>query len=144
MNEIANQPMNAPKADAGWGDSFQEKALRLRSLRFQLLAANIANADTPNYKARDIDFKAELERSITETKIAMGNSSNNQSSIGLAASAPTILYRVPSQSSIDGNTVEMDAERAAFAQNDVMYRFTLQRVSGAYKEMSDLFKTLID
>lgn len=116
------------------GESLHEHALRLRSLRMELLAGNIANADTPNYKARDIDFRAELQRATSQ-----------QGVVGTSRTAnlePTLLYRQPSQPSLDGNTVDMDAERAAFAQNTLMYQFTFQRVSGVYKEMSELFKTL--
>lgn len=123
-----------PATPAASGDSVHEHALRLRSLRMQLIASNIANADTPNYKARDIDFAGELRRAMAAATTPSGNTANMPE--------PKLLYRVPSQPSLDGNTVDMDAERAAFAENAVMYQFTLQRVSGAYKEMSELFKNL--
>lgn len=118
------------------GESLHEHALRLRSLRMELIAGNIANADTPNYKARDIDFRAELQRAMAPQQAVSSGGSRP------ATLEPSLLYRQPSQASLDGNTVDMDAERAAFAENALMYQFTLQRVSGAYKEMSELFKTL--
>lgn len=104
----------------------------------QLIASNIANADTPNYKARDIDFAAELTRAIAASALGTTGPARPTN-----VPDPQVLYRVPSQPSLDGNTVDMDAERAAFAENAVMYQFTLQRVSSAYKEMADLFKTLV-
>ncbi len=125
---------------------FWENALRLCGQRFELIASNIANADTPNYKARDIDFKAELQQSISARKTALAALPNTSSSDGSAATqppTPTILYRVPFQSSVGGNTVEVDVERGAFAENAIMYEFTLQRAVGEYKEMSELFKSLV-
>src|SRR5207249_8811453 len=84
---------------------FQADALKLRSYRQELLSANIANADTPNYKAVDFDFAAALKQA----------SSGGVGGTEQAASAPALLYRQPGQASIDGNSGEMDAERAKFA-----------------------------
>ena len=108
----------------GDADELQERALRIRSYRQELLAANIANADTPNYKAVDIDVEAALLAGYTRVEDI------------------PILYRTPSQPSVDGNTVELDMERAEFAQNAVMYQFTLNKVGHEYKEMLDLFRDL--
>ena len=93
-------------------------ALALRSQRLGLLASNIANASTPNFKARDIDFKAAL--SAAE---APGGT------IGSAADAAA-LYRVPLQPSMDGNTVELSTEQTAFAENAVAYQTTLAFLNG--------------
>ncbi|MDB5713253.1 MAG: flgB [Sphingomonadales bacterium] len=88
-------------------------ALALRSARLTMLASNIANAATPNYKARDIDF---------------------DSALGLAASgndpASAVRYRIPVQPSLDGNTVELSTEQTAFAENAVQYRTTLAFLEG--------------
>jgi flagellar basal-body rod protein FlgB len=103
---------------------FQTEALKLRSQRQELLAANIANADTPQYKAADIDFAQALAD-------ATGASGEARSPAG----APTVLYRVPAQSSLDGNTVEMDVERAQFADNTVRYEAALRVLNAQIKAM---------
>ena len=91
-------------------------ALKLRSARLDLLASNIANAATPGYKARDLDFRAALNGA------AAGDAG------GSAASA--IRYRVPMASSLDGNTVELATEQTQFAQNAIQYRTTLAFLGG--------------
>ncbi|MCC6657301.1 MAG: flagellar basal body rod protein FlgB [Rhodocyclaceae bacterium] len=107
---------------------FHQRALSLRAYRQEVLASNIANADTPHYKARDIDFKASLQG-------AMGGKGGGMSGqLDLVRTAPRHLpagngapagaqlkYRGETQSSVDGNTVDMDVERAAFAENAVQY-----------------------
>ncbi len=104
---------------------FQTQALRLRSQRQELLAANIANADTPNYKAVDFDFARALQE-------AAAPKSNSASAAG---TKPTLLYRQPGQASLDGNSVEMDAERAQFADNTVRYEATLRFLNAQLKMM---------
>lgn len=93
-------------------------ALAVRSQRMGVLASNIANASTPGYKAKDIDFQTALA-SIE----APGGSSDN------AVDAAT-LYRVPLQPSQDGNTVELATEQTAFAENAVAYQTTLSFLNG--------------
>jgi flagellar basal-body rod protein FlgB len=102
---------------------FQSDALRLRSHRQELISANIANADTPNYKAVDFDF--------TE---ALKDAQAPDSGSGTRAS-PLLQYRNPAQSSIDGNSVEMDAERAKFADNTVRYEAAMRVLSAQIKTM---------
>src|SRR5581483_2970705 len=102
---------------------FQSEALKLRSQRQELIAANIANADTPQYKAVDIDFGQ-----------ALANATANGGSGG-GADAPKVLYRVPAQSSLDGNTVELDVERAQFADNTVRYEAALRVLNAQIKAM---------
>ena len=84
-------------------------ALKLRSQRLDILAGNIANAATPGYKARDLDFKAALD--------------------GASVNA-AMRYRVPVQASLDGNTVELATEQTAFAENAVNYRASLSFLTG--------------
>lgn len=105
-------------------DTLHERALALRAYRQQILASNIANADTPGYKAVDFDIHE-----------ALRNGHSTASSIPLQ-------YHVPSQDSVDGNTVEMDVERAKFAENALMYEYALARVSGHYKDMAELLKNM--
>lgn len=92
-------------------------ALELRSQRMGILTSNIANAATPGYKARDIDFAAALDD-------RMGGQS------GMAAINKNTLYRVPVMPSLDGNTVELANEQIAFAENAVAYTATLSFVQG--------------
>lgn len=87
-------------------------ALELRSQRLGLLTSNIANASTPGYKARDIDFATALKASV------------NGAGIDQAVTAAT-KYRVPTMPSLDGNTVDMGTEQTAFAENAVAYSATL-------------------
>ena len=89
------------------------KALELRSQRMGLIASNIANAGTPGYKARDIDFAAAL------------NSASHGADVDTAAQAAS-LYRVPVMPSLDGNTVELQNEQLAFSENAVGYSTTLE------------------
>jgi flagellar basal-body rod protein FlgB len=101
---------------------FQTEALKLRSTRQELLAGNVANADTPSYKAVDFDFGKALAAATT-TKA------------GTPTPAPDLLYREPAQASLDGNTVEMDAERAKFADNTVRYEAALKFLNAQLKTM---------
>ena len=120
--------------------NFHTQALRIRDQRQQVMASNIANADTPNYKARDLDFKTALQGALLGSSAAGGTTLATDSpghlagNPGLAAEAG-LLYRTPAQGSVDGNTVNMDAERAAFAENAVHYEFNLNRISQQIKSM---------
>ncbi|WP_026075844.1 flagellar basal body rod protein FlgB [Noviherbaspirillum massiliense] len=120
---------------------FHETALSLRAQRQQLLASNIANADTPNYKARDIDFSGALKQALSQggaTPGAMTTTTaahlQGQGANGTAAGVP-LLYRSPRQDSVDGNTVDMDAERNQFIDNAVRYEAGLTMVSAEIKKM---------
>ena len=119
---------------------FHQVALNLRAERQQLLASNIANASTPNYKARDIDFAPALEQALA------GKSASGVRLVATAAAhlrtdppggpgSPAALYRTPAQGSIDGNTVEMDAERAQFVQNSVHIETGLTVLNMQIKQM---------
>ena len=93
------------------------KALALRSQRLGLLASNIANAATPGFKARDIDFSQALA------------SAEKGGNVASAAQAAT-QFRVPLQPSLDGNTVELNTEQTQFAENAVAYQTTLSFLNG--------------
>ena len=141
---------------------FQQSALALRAERQQVLASNIANADTPNFKARDIDFRKVLQQALGGLPGAPGRTSVataggialkaaspvlatqiashpahlvSTSAVGSAAAGAELLYRTPRQDSIDGNTVELDAERAQFADNAVRYEASLSAVNGKLKSL---------
>ena len=102
-------------------------ALELRSQRMGLIASNIANAATPGYKARDIDFAAAL-------KARMGGASAD------AAAASATQYRVPTMPSLDGNTVEMGNEQLAFSENAVGYSATLSFIRGRVETITRALK----
>lgn len=118
---------------------FSESALRLRSERQQVLASNIANADTPNYKARDIDFKTAMEAAMSgaggPTALSATNPGHITSGPSVAESiaGTPLLYRKPLQGSIDGNTVDMDVERAQFADNAIRYEASITMINSKIK-----------
>ena len=102
---------------------FHASALQLRSRRNEMLASNIANAATPNFKARDIDFDTELKRINKIGNVETTNSSHFtslQKRIGKDS-----VYRLPIHPSLDGNTVEMAVEQMQFSENVMRYQTTL-------------------
>lgn len=103
-------------------------ALLLRSQRMDVLATNLANADTPHYKARDFDFAAALDRAAGRGGLRV----THRRHIGGASSTPPaeLAYRVPHQPAVDGNTVEADLELARFAENSVAYQASLAFIDG--------------
>jgi flagellar basal-body rod protein FlgB len=113
-----------------------EKALSVRSQRMEVLARNIANADTPNYKAQDIDFKAMLQ----DVKTEYLNATNEKHYAGIQdAPDDGMRYRIPYNSSFDGNTVEISLEQAQFGKAAGDYQATLQflenRIGGIRKAL---------
>ena len=102
-----------------------EQALLLHGQRLSVLAANIANGDTPNYKARDIDFAEVLGNSGEAPLPVTVTDSAHLSLTGGALPAGQLKYRNPYQASLDGNTVEMPVEQAAFSENNVRYQASL-------------------
>lgn len=118
---------------------FNQTALSLRSARQELLASNIANADTPGYKARDIDFASALQNAIagSSPKLTMATSSplHLEGSAGSTVMGAQVLYRRPVQPSADGNTVDMDVERAQFADNALRYEASVKFTSDELKDM---------
>jgi len=133
------------KLDAAF--NFTQSVLRVRAQRQELLASNIANADTPNYKARDIDFKASLEAALAgksststlPTAKTSGQHMNGAETSNNAAFATGLpdapLFRQTIQGSVDGNTVDMDLERNQFADNAIRYEASLTSINGQIKKM---------
>ena len=115
--------------------SIHDDAMQIRSRRSSILAANIANADTPNYKARDMDFSAMMKQSQTGNDSGFNMSRTNEQhlSASSAQANPNIKYRNPLNASLDGNTVDMHAEQARFSQNAVEYQTSLTLLSGKIK-----------
>ena len=149
---------------AGFGGmsavDFQAQALNLYAKRGQVLAANIANADTPGYLARDFNFQQALAAAtggaagsaagagasgaagaaapvaMARTNPAHLNASGAPAGDGSSAATPPLLYQVPLQASMDGNTVNIDQQRAEFAQNSVRYEATVRFLSSKFQQMT--------
>ena len=133
---------------------FHATALALRAERQTILASNIANADTPHYQARDMNFSSVLQQAMMTTAtrstapayllktshplhIAQTQSPSQSAGRPLA---PALLYRVPFQDSIDGNTVELDTERAQFADNALRYEAALSEVNSNIRNLSSVLQ----
>ena len=103
----------------------QGAALSLRNKRMEILGSNIANAGTPNFKARDLDFASAYKAALNETDVATTQPLHLASLNSTASDAHT-LYRVPVSPSLDGNTVELHVEQVQFAENATHYEASLQ------------------
>ena len=120
--------------------NFYQSALGLRHQRQEVLAANIANADTPGYKAREFDFASELrkatgqEAGVSPVSLAL-TSARHIPAQASATQVETLQYRQPVQPSLDGNTVEMDVERVQFADNTMRYQADLALISQRLRSM---------
>lgn len=116
---------------------FHRDALRLRAQRQQVLASNIANADTPNFKARDFDFAQAMRDATAGTAPALEGLARTHAAhldpAPVDLFAPELKPRVASQNNIDGNTVDMDVERSAFAENALRYEASLTLISSKIK-----------
>ena len=135
------------------GLDFQAKALVIRAERQRVIASNIANADTPGYVGRDINFKEAMGAALGESNatsrlsLTQSTSSNNnggtsnaqhiplQSTLGSLGTdgASALAYTVQTQPAMDGNSVDMDRERASFVDNAVRYEATLRFINGSSK-----------
>jgi flagellar basal-body rod protein FlgB len=122
---------------------FQETALSLRGQRQQILASNIANADTPNFKARDVDFNKALQGALARSKggtAAPAELTKTATTHLSSKTLPTLggaplLYANTAQGNIDGNTVDMDVQRNQFTDNALRYEVGLTLVSSKIKGM---------
>ena len=111
--------------------NFQAEALVMRAERQRMIASNIANADTPGYVARDFDFAKALREATSA-----GSTSDPTRRAGAM-----LRYAAPAQTNLDGNSVDMDRERAAFADNTVKYESTLRFINGSVRTMLDAMKS---
>jgi len=116
-----------PSLDSALGVSPQ--ALALRAQRTELLSANIANTDTPGYKARDIDFSAAMASAMGKQTGLARTQQGHMGEVG-GAGGMEPQYRVPTQPSLDGNTVESQRELAAFMDNAIRYQASLELLNG--------------
>ena len=106
-----------------------EAALLYRERRMEVLAANLANADTPNFKARDLDFAAALDDAFAASPALATTDARHLRDDSVATHA-ALKYRNPHQPSLDGNTVEADLELARYAENAVSYQASLLFANG--------------
>jgi flagellar basal-body rod protein FlgB len=141
------------------GLEFHSQALVLRAERQRLIAGNIANADTPGYQARDFNFANALRQATQATQATqasgaassggrIGDGIGNGIGQGVARSVmrsggegPDAAYALPSQTNLDSNTVDMDRERAASADNTVKYEATLRFINGHVRTALDAMKS---
>ena len=112
-----------------------EDAVSLRAYRASVLASNLANSDTPHYKARDFDFRSVLAGAISgRDSAAMTSTHSRHLSAGSPGAANVeLLYRVPHQDSMDGNTVDPHIEQANFMNNALRYQASLRFLDGKIK-----------
>jgi flagellar basal-body rod protein FlgB len=118
----------------------QQDALKVQSKRMEVLAKNLANVDTPNYKAQDIDFKTALAQAGSPgAALPLATTTSNQIGNGATTgdidTSSALKYRVPLAPSLDGNTVDAQLEQAAFADNTVRYQATLTFLTGSLKDL---------
>lgn len=147
LNGLRTNKNHMPLLEVGSVDSeFDLRALNILAQRQQLIAGNIANADTPNYKARDVDWRGAMLAAsqyhppalkMTGSVSAHLSAENDLKGQGLAHK-----YRVVAQGAVDGNTVEMDVERAQFAENTLRYKFALQMASEEASEMGGMLRSI--
>ncbi|KAF1047589.1 MAG: Flagellar basal body rod protein FlgB [Herbaspirillum frisingense] len=125
---------------------FNEMALNLRAQRQQVLASNIANADTPNYKARDVNFADALKNALDNKSTALPplelarTAASHVAGVAAGTGESTIggtplQYRTVTQGSVDGNTVDLDVERNEFVDNGIRYEAGVTAVNGQIKAM---------
>jgi flagellar basal-body rod protein FlgB len=109
-----------------------EQALVVRSRRAELLASNLAHADTPHYKARDIDFKAALEAARAGQGGGLARTHEGHIAAGAPGAGGEPLYRIPEQPSLDGNTVNRRVEHVKFTENALHYQASITFLSGRF------------
>lgn len=118
-----------------------EQALYLRSQRAEVLSNNLANADTPNFKARDIDFNALLtQATATRRTDAPAQTNARHLSLSSIGGDDDLMYRTPSQPSLDGNTVEEHAEMARFAKNGQDFEASLYFLNSRFRGLQSAIR----
>lgn len=118
-------------------------ALRVRSQRAEMLASNLANADTPNYKARDIDFQSAMKMAMdsqSPSSLKATNSKHFSTQTNSLSMSPAVQYRSVMQDSLDGNTVDTQIEQAQFMENAVQYQASLEFLGGKFNGIRKAIK----
>lgn len=112
------------------------RALDIRTQRHQVLASNIANADTPNYKARDFDFQGAMQNALAGRlggSLGLSRTAGGHLAGGAGDVSGTLQYRTTMQAAVDGNTVDMDVERAHMAENATQYQILTQLIGDKFR-----------
>lgn len=118
-----------------------EHAVNARVRRAEVLANNLANADTPGFKARDVDFKSMLAQAEAASEFEMARSHASHMSVGGSGAADgDLLYRVPHQPSIDGNTVDTQQEQSRFMRNAMDFQASFQFLNSKFTGLSKAIK----
>ena len=138
MSEPLRPVSSSSAAASATEDDWKAKALVFRGERQALIASNIANADTPNYQARDISFSAALAQANRQVPAApLATTSPQHLAPDLVSQRSTLQfaqYAMPAQSNLDGNSVDMDRERASFAQNSILHQLAVASLDDELKE----------
>lgn len=117
--------------------SVLSQAMTLRTQRHQVLASNIANADTPNYKARDFSFETAMKNAMagnsTAGGVGLARTSSGHLDSGSSSGSAALMYRGDVQSAVDGNSVDMDVERSNIAENALQYQILTQLIGERFK-----------
>ncbi len=121
--------------------SIHDDALLLRGRRSSIIASNIANVDTPNYKARDIDFGAMLRNASQQqsNRVLLASTHRDHIAIRSTLTQPALMYRNPLHPSLDGNSVDAHVEQAKFAENAMLYQTSFTFLNG---KINGLMKAL--
>jgi flagellar basal-body rod protein FlgB len=114
--------------------------LMLREKHMEILASNLANADTPDYKARDLDFKQVFQQLLGSNNVELKQTQQGHLTVNNPLFGAELRFRIPQQSSLDGNTVEGHIEQAKYAEAMVHYQNTLQSLSGDFKDLMSSLK----
>jgi flagellar basal-body rod protein FlgB len=121
-----------------------ESALKLRADRAEILAGNLANADTPGYQARDFNFgealKNQMGQSLPGEALKLTQSGHQDVGAGMAGGAMNVQFRTPTQPSIDGNTVEEQVENAEFMQNSIEYQTSFTLLNSRFRSLMSAIK----
>jgi len=141
--EAPNQPAWGLSMLNGLDDFFATRmaALGLRAQRSEALAANVANADTPNYKARDFDFPSALQSALSrsptsaQSVVLTRTSARHLPGGNHGGGVTNLQYRNPAQASIDGNTVDLDVELGQFSDNSIRYQADLTFLSNQIRQL---------
>ena len=121
------------KLDNAFG--IYEQTLQLRARRGEVLAANLSNADTPGFKARDFDFGKVLRQHAPSPVRLVSTHASHFSAERDGLGLGQLQYRVPQQASLDGNTVEIESEQARFSANAVQFQASLRFLDGRIKSL---------
>ncbi len=134
-NEVFSSGKNSMSISFESALGIHESALRVRGQRASVLASNLANIDTPNYKARDLDFKQMLNQKTSESPYFGAQTTNERhiADTAIFGEDADVLYRTPQQPSIDGNTVEDQIEHAEYMKNALAFQASFQFLNSKFQ-----------